>query len=325
MPKKKKAPIDLQETLFCDKDLDIPAETSRCYPVLAAEDYIKDIVCSRENGLLFQANCLDWLKCLKDESIDVVFADPPYNIGKTDWDRFESQEQYIQWSLTWIREAARVLKPSGVLFICGFSEILADLKHPAMRYFQSCKWLIWHYRNKANLGNDWGRSHESILLLRKSIQYTMNIDPIRIPYGQHTLKYPDHPQATTSQYGKGKPNQKLWKPNPLGAKPKDVIEIPTTCNGMGEKTDHPTQKPEELMRKLLFSSSNRGDIVLDPFSGSGTTVVVAEQLGRRWLGCEINADYNQMAIKRLNRVVRHSVDEWIAFDRENVMRRSAIR
>lgn len=163
------------------------------------------------------------------------------------------------------------MKPTGSLYICGFTEILADLKHPAMKYFKKCKWLIWYYKNKANLSNDWGRSHESLLHLRKTNKFKLNVDPIRIPYNAHTLKYPSHPQAESSQYSGSSKKYSSWTPNPLGAKPKDVIEIPTTCNGMGEKTKHPTQKPEELLRKIVLSSSNEGDIVLDPFSGSGTT------------------------------------------------------
>lgn len=230
----------------------------------------------RKNGMLFTGNSLQWLKSLQDESIDMIFADPPYNIKKADWDKFDSQEEYIKWSLQWISEASRILKPTGSLYICGFSEILADLKHPAMRYFSGCKWLIWHYRNKANLGNDWGRSHESILHLRKTKKFALNVDEIRIPYGSHTLKYPTHPQPESSQYSNGKKTNPVWTPNPLGAKPKDVFEVPTTCNGMGEKTKHPTQKPEELLRKLVLASSKVGDVILDPFSGSGTTLVVAE-------------------------------------------------
>lgn len=279
----------------------------------------------RANGLLYEADSLRWLKQLPNDSIDMIFADPPYNIKKADWDKFESQEQYIKWSMQWICEAARILRPTGSLFICGFSEVLADLKHPAMKYFKGCKWLIWHYKNKANLGLDWGRSHESILLLRKSKNFTMNIDTIRIPYNEHTLKYPSHPQAKTSQYGNGKLREASWLPNPLGAKPKDVIEIPTTCNGMGEKTKHPTQKPEELLRKFILAASNPGEIVLDPFSGSGTTLVVAEQLGRQWIGCDINSEYNQWAIYRIDHIAKKSVEEWIAFDKENARRRASIR
>ena len=279
----------------------------------------------RKNGMLFTGNSLQWLKSLQDESIDMIFADPPYNIKKADWDKFDSQEEYIKWSLQWISEASRILKPTGSLYICGFSEILADLKHPAMRYFSGCKWLIWHYRNKANLGNDWGRSHESILHLRKTKKFALNVDEIRIPYGSHTLKYPTHPPSESSQYSNGKKTNPVWTPNPLGAKPKDVFEVPTTCTGMGEKTKHPTQKPEELLRKLVLASSKVGDVILDPFSGSGTTLVVAEQLQRLWIGCEMNEEYNSWAINRIDHVCQQPIEKWIMYDKENVKRRESIR
>ncbi|MGD0090187.1 MAG: site-specific DNA-methyltransferase [Planctomycetota bacterium] len=276
------------------------------------------------NGKLFQGDSVEWLASLPSESVDLIFADPPYNIKKAEWDSFESQEHYIQWSLRWIEPAARVLKPSGSMYVCGFSEILADLKHPASKFFYFCRWIVWHYRNKANLGGDWGRSHESILHFRKSADFHLQVDAVRIPYGNHTLKYPSHPQAETSQYGNGKKRDN-WEPNPLGAKPKDVLDIPTTCNGMGEKTRHPTQKPEELLRKLILAASRQGDTVLDPFSGSGTTLVVAEQLGRKWLGCDLSEEYNGWAIQRIEGARRMPIEEWIEFDRSNAERRESIR
>ncbi len=295
-----------------------PAEHSEERPFLR--------VYQQAHGQLFQGDSIAWLQSLAPESVDLIFADPPYNIKKAEWDKFDSQEHYIAWSLQWIQEAARVLTNTGTLYICGFSEVLADLKHPSMKYFSGCKWLIWYYKNKANLGSDWGRSHESILHLRKDRRaFTFNIDDIRIPYGKHTLKYPAHPQAESSQYGNGGKRHDVWTPHPQGAKSKDVIEIPTTCNGMDEKTPHPTQKPEELLRRLILASSHEGDVVLDPFSGSGTTLVVAEQLQRKWLGCELNADYNQWAITRLETAIHKTKEEWIAFDRQNEERRNSIR
>ena len=278
-------------------------------------------------GTIFQGDSIIWLSSLSDASVDMVFADPPYNIGKADWDNFESQQYYVDWSMTWIEQVSRVLKPHGTLYICGFSEVLADLRLPASRYFASCRWLIWHYRNKANLSLSWGRSHESILCLykRKSAEL-QNVDFLRVPYGAHTLRYPEHPQAETSNFSRpGKPQRETWSPHPMGAKPKDVIEVPTTCNGMGEKTPHPTQKPEELVRKFVFASSKRGDTVLDPFSGSGTTAVVSEQLGRLWLACDLESSYNSWAAERLRNVRRLSDHQWFDFDRENVLRREAIR
>jgi site-specific DNA-methyltransferase (adenine-specific) len=280
------------------------------------------------HGKLLCGDVVQCLRTLEAQSVDMVFADPPYNIRKADWDDFESMHAYVEWSRAWIVEAARVLKPTGTLFVCGFSEILADVKVAGAPLFSGCRWLVWHYKNKANLGKDWGRSHESILHFRKSREFTFNMDDVRIPYGAHTLKYPEHPQAESSQYGKGRVSaaeRDDWTPNPLGAKPKDVIELPTTCNGMGEKTPHPTQKPEELLRKLVLASTNAGDFVVDPFSGSGTTLVVAEQLGRRWFGCDSSSEHNQWAIERLERVPRKTVAEWMELDRRTAQRRESIR
>ena len=281
----------------------------------------------RPNGAIYTGDSLQWLKALSEESVDLIFADPPYNIKKAAWDKFNSQEEYIQWSMEWIKYSSRLLKSSGSLYICGYSEILSDLKYPAMKYFDNCRWLIWHYKNKANLGNDWGRSHESILHLRKTKNFVLNIDDIRIPYSKHTVKYPSHPQANSSQFSKNSAQHSSWSPNPIGAKPRDVLEIPTLCNGMEEKTKHPTQKPEELLRRLILSATNPGDLVLDPFSGSGTALVAAEQLQRRWLGCDINPEYNSWAIQRIDKATEHlrSIEEWIAFDRANEERRKAIR
>jgi len=280
---------------------------------------------SHPNGEIFVGDSIKWLQSLPSESVDLVFADPPYNINKAEWDTFESQTAYVEWSMRWIREAARALRPTGTLYVCGFSEILADLRLPASEYFQGCKWLVWHYKNKANLRNDWGRSHESILHFRKTKEFIFNVDHVRIPYGNHTLKYPDHPQAETSQYGNGKKSNQVWIPHPKGAKPRDVLEIPTTSNGMAEKTPHPTQKPEELVRKFIVASSREGDLVIDPFLGSGTTTVVAEQLQRKWKGCDISADYCHWAIQRIEHVEYRTVDEWLEYDFQNSERRKCIR
>ncbi len=149
------------------------------------------------HGCLYQGDSIHWLA-----SLDSSSADPPYNIKKADWDTFESQEEYIKWSIQWIAQASRILKPTGFLYVCGFSEILADLKHPASRYFKHCRWLIWHYKNKANLGHDWGRSRESIIHFRKSDSTQLNIDDVRTPYGAHTLKV-----SLASTGG----NQRLWQ------------------------------------------------------------------------------------------------------------------
>ena len=252
------------------------------------------------HGKLYQYDAIKFFKTLENESIDLIFADPPYNIKKAEWDTFSSQKEYVEWSMEWIKEAHRVLKKTGSLYICGFSEILADLKWAASSLFQGCKWLVWFYRNKGNLGNSWGRSHESILHFRKSKDYIFNIDEVRIPYNKHTLKYPERKQAESSQFANGNGKSYEWIPNPLGAKPKDVFEIPTISNGAWEKTIHKTQKPVELLRKIILSSSNQDSVILDPFGGSGTTYAVAEAYGRKWVGTELEDVYCEIIKKRVS-------------------------
>lgn len=278
-------------------------------------------------GAIYVGDSLKWLESLESETVDLIIADPPYNINKAEWDSFESQQAYVEWSLKWIEQAARVLTADGTLYVCGFSEILADIKLPALRFFEGCRWLVWHYKNKANLRSDWGRSHESILHFRKSKDFTFNVDEVRIPYGNHTTKYPERTQAETSQYGRGnsKRKEQVWRPHPKGAKPRDVIEIPTTCNGMNETTPHPTQKPEELLRKLVLASSNEGDLVIDPFLGSGTTAVVAEQLKRHWMGCDLSPEYCRWAVERIELVKEWPIEKWIEYDLNNANRRKSIR
>ena len=248
-------------------------------------------------GKLFSEDVLIFLKTLKTASVQLIFADPPYNIKKAEWDSFESQNEYVDWSMEWIREAHRVLADNGSIYICGFSEILADLKWAASSLFKGCKWLVWYYRNKANLANDWGRSHESLLHFRKSDKIIFNVDEVRVPYNAHTLRYPHHPQAKSSQYGNGK--EYLWTPNPKGAKPKDVFEIPTLTNNSWEREKHPTQKPIELVKKCVLASSNPDDLVVDPFGGSGSTYAVAEAFNRKWLGTETNEEYCKIIKERI--------------------------
>jgi site-specific DNA-methyltransferase (adenine-specific) len=251
-------------------------------------------------GSLYNMDAIEFLKSLETESIDLIFADPPYNIKKAEWDSFQSQKHYVEWNMLWIKEAQRVLNQHGSLYICGFSEILADIKWSASHLFKGCKWLVWHYRNKANLGYDWGRSHESILHFRKSTKFIFNADEVRVPYNAHTLKYPSRPQAESSQYNNGNGKKYIWEPNPLGAKPKDVLEIPTLSNGSWEKTGHETQKPVELVKRCILASSNPGQLVVDPFGGSGTTYAVAEAFQRRWLGSELSKNYCRIIQERLS-------------------------
>ena len=248
-------------------------------------------------GELWHVDVMELLARLPDRSVDLVVTDPPYAIGKDEWDEFESLDAYVEWCDRWLAEVARVLAPHGSAYVCGFSEILADVKARSAKRFAACRWLVWYYKNKANLGRDWGRSHESILHLRGE-DARIDVDAVRVPYNGHTTRYPARVQAVNSAYGRGVRRDK-WEPHPLGAKPRDVIEVPVICNGMAEKTAHPTQKPDALIEKLISASSTKGQLVVDPFAGSGTTAVVAARLGRKWLAGDADARYVGLARERL--------------------------
>src|ERR1051326_8962225 len=272
-----------------DRELSVPHDLRGPGPTKAHAD---------NRGQLWHADVLELLGKLPDRSVDLVVTDPPYAIAKQDWDEFASIEAYVEWCDSWLAEIARVLAPHGSAYVGGFSEILADVKARSARRFAGCRWLIWYYRNKANLGRDWGRSHESILHLRMA-DARLDVDAIRIPYNGHTTRYPTRVQAVSSQYGGERARRERWEPNPLGAKPRDVIEVPVICNGMAEKTQHATQKPEALIEKLILTTSTPGQLVVDPSVGSGTTPGGAARLGRSWIAGDSDPRFVGLARERL--------------------------
>ncbi len=278
-------------------------------------------------GELLCGDSLVWLQTLDDASVDLVIADPPYGVGRAEWDNFDSRQDYVRWARIWLEQVARVLRPNGSSYVMGYSEVLADLKWASGDLFEGCRWLVWSYRNRGNLGSDWGRSHESLLHLRKGRKFTMNVDAVRVPYNAHTTRYPKRKQGASSQFSGEGEGGHSWTPHPLGAKPRDVLEIPLLNNGMSEKTSHPTQKPEELIRRLVSASSNEGELVVDPFGGSGTTAVVCELLGRSWLVCEQNAEYCGFAVERLRAVGegQHSLEALEGAERTMARNRDKVR
>ncbi len=269
---------------------------------------------ARQHGCLYTADCLDFLHMLRPEAASFVFADPPFDSPPV-WDRTVPSDAYLAWSLSWIQEAARILSPTGCLCICGPDELLADLKRPALSCFAECRLLVWYYRNRSPAGMDWGESHQDLLLLFKGAVHPMHTDLVRIPYEKHTIRY----------YQNRPDGKNRWHPHPLGAKPKDVLEVPALFSGTAEKTAHPDQKPEALLRRLLLAHTDPDDLVVDPFSGSGTTAVAAEQLGRRWLGGDSDGVWHELAVQRLDHVPLRSIDEWIAYDRRRTETRESMR
>jgi site-specific DNA-methyltransferase (adenine-specific) len=262
-------------------------------------------VYTHPSGSLFRGDSLLWLRCLPDQLCDVAIIDPPLDLGEASWDKWNEREAYLDWICSCMRQVRRVLRSSGSSFLFGPPEVLADLRHSLTPLFDSSRWLVWHYRNKPSVVLDWCPTHLGILHLRMP-GFQLNVDAVREPYNGHTVRYPERSRAGSSG---------VWKPHPLGSKPRDVLEIPAVGNCSSESTGRVGQKPEELLRRLVLSSSSPGDIILDPFMGSGTSMVAAEQTERRWLGCDLDPEAHEGAIQRIEAVEDHSEMAWVEHDR----------
>jgi site-specific DNA-methyltransferase (adenine-specific) len=245
------------------------------------------------------------MKNIPNESVDVIIADPPYNIGKDFGNKSDKRKMsdYIEWSNEWINQATRILKPSGTMYIYGFSEILA---HISVNIDLPKRWLIWHYTNKNSPRSTfWGRSHESIICCWKNNKERIfNLDDVREPYTAAFLK---NAAGKTRKSTKGRFTKKsvetTYTAHKNGALPRDVIKVAALAGGAGKKEkiikedlSHPTQKPFELTNKLIKASKPQNDcLVVIPFAGSGSECVVAKQLGCNFIGFEINKEYVDLA------------------------------
>ena len=163
---------------------------------------------ARRRGCLYTADCLDFLRRIRSEAAAFVFADPPFDPPSV-WDRTVPSDRYLDWSLSWIKESARILSPTGCLCICGPGELLADLKRPALAHFAECRLLVWYYRNRSHSGKDWGESYQNLLLLYKGNSHPMHTDLVRIPYEKHTIRYYQDRPGGTSRW-----RPILWAPSP---------------------------------------------------------------------------------------------------------------
>ncbi len=289
---------------------------------------------------LYHIDCIKGMKQIDDESVNIILADPPYNIGKDFGNNSDKLElnKYLEWSDEWITEAIRILSDDGTLFIYGFSEILSYI---SVRINLNKRWLVWHYKNKNSAHNtDWQRSHESILVVWKNNRI-FNSDDIRTPYSQSYLKNAvgKTRNATPGRFGK---KETIYKAHENGAKPRDVIEVPSLAGGAGSverygwckdcneiffKKDsankhnnhnvimHPTQKPMELTEKLLKSAIKKGqrNLVVVPFAGSGSELVVCKKLDLDFISFEINKDYVKMIELLLNNIQQKSDSNNIFF------------
>jgi site-specific DNA-methyltransferase (adenine-specific) len=256
---------------------------------------------------LYQGDCIQGLSQLDEGSVDLVFADPPFNIGYAYdiYDDRSDSDKYLAWTRDWGRAVHRVLKPTGTFWLAIGDEYAAELKlifHKELGF--TCRsWVVWYYTFGVNCTKKFSRSHTHLFhFVKDSKRYTFNgMDPyVRVPSARQ-LVYAD---------ARGNPDGRLpddtWvlRPQdlPEGFQPdEDTWYFSRVCGTFKERAGwHGCQMPEQLLGRIIRISSNPGDLVLDPFAGSATTLVVAKKLGRSWIGFELSPNYAARAQSRLD-------------------------
>jgi DNA modification methylase len=248
---------------------------------------------------IIQGDAIEKMQALASRSVQAVIADPPYyNVLKEDWDtQWEQVSDYFEWSHIWVSQCIRILRDDGLCFICGqlgkkehgFLHLMSQLclKH------QFHDLIIWDRVVGYNERRDsLTPAYEMILVLRKSDSVKFRKDRVRIPYDAKIIEM----YLRDKRY---KDRGARFKHLSEGKYATNILSVPSLKGTSKEKCGHPSQKPADLIKKLVLMSTDKGDIVLDPFLGSGTTAVVAEETGRSWIGIEKDPNYCQIAKKRI--------------------------
>ena len=254
---------------------------------------------------IHHSDCVAGLKSVPDECVDLVFADPPFNIGY-DYDEYDDRLEsghYVEWCGTWISEVHRVLKSNGAFWLAIGDEYAAELKLQSQQVGFHCRsWVIWYYTFGVHCKHKFTRSHAHLFhFVKDPADFVFNHDDmdLRVPSARQ-LVYNDK-RANS----KGRMPDDTWilRPQDLtdGFNPdEDVWYFPRVAGTFKERAGfHGCQMPEQLLGRIIRACSNPGDIVLDPFSGSATTLAVAKKMGRRFFGFELSQDYQALGTRRL--------------------------
>ncbi|MCU0332537.1 MAG: site-specific DNA-methyltransferase [Ignavibacteriaceae bacterium] len=244
---------------------------------------------------IINQDILSAVKYLPENFVDLLFIDPPYNITKK-FNRVAFREmnndEYEVWLDSWLSKLIVLLKENSSIYICGDWKSSSAIFRVGSKYFQARNRITWEREKGRGAKANWKNCSEDIWFFTNSDTYTFNVEKVKLR------------RKVLAPYRDEKRNPKDWGQNSSGnfrdTFPSNIwndISIPFWS--MPENTEHPTQKPEKLLAKLIIASTNEGDFVFDPFIGSGTTAVVAKKLGRRYVGVEVDNYYCSLAIKRL--------------------------
>jgi len=324
-------------------------------PTKTAKQSVNDI----DRNTIAGGDCIETMRSWPKQSVDLVFADPPYNIGFS-YDQYKDtldDDKYIAWTEDWISAATDLLKPSGSMYILIGDEYAAETRVHLKKLQKEGKllfrnWIVWHYTFGQRCKIMYNRSHAHLFYcvgsaavnpktgkaksnLVKDPPFTFNYDAVAVPSARMTT-YGDARQNPRGKlpddtWYQRFPNSKDWYQRPQDAIDEsarlidaendpdaaslaeassvgggyfdadcDTWYLSRLCGTFKEREQwHPCQLPEALLERIILASSNAGDLVFDPFAGSGTTLAVANKLKRGWLGCELSDDYRERALKRI--------------------------
>jgi len=283
---KRKAPLNRTLTLS-------PAE------ILSLEENIlgiKEKVSLKDiNNKIIQGDIFSTLDLLPNNFIDLLFIDPPYNLYK----KFNSgkflemdDSSYEKWIDSWLSKIIRLLKMGASVYICADWKSSNAVYNSAKKYFKVQNRITWEREKGRGSKSNWKNCTEDIWFCTMSDKYIFNINDVKIKR-KVIAPYKTLDGKPKDWAGNGKDNFRITHPSNIWTD----ITIPFWS--MPENTEHPTQKPEKLLAKIILASSNKGDFVFDPFAGSGTTLVTAKKLGRNFSGVEIDNYYCCLAQKRI--------------------------
>jgi len=266
------------------------------------KEFSKNLISLKEKTTLSQItnktinqDLFSVLDFLPDNFVDLLFVDPPYNLTKTfNSNTFKEMhtKDYVEWIDSWLSKLIRTLKKTASIYICGDYRSSSAIQHVGEKYFKVRNRIVWEREKGRGANKNWKNNTEDIWYFTVSDDYTFNLDAVKLkkkvlaPYrinGQPK----DWEESNNGNYRLTHPSN-IW------------TDLTVPFWSMSENTEHPTQKPEKLLAKIILASSNEGDFVLDPFVGSGTTSVVAKKLNRKYLGIELDNTYACLTEKRLS-------------------------
>lgn len=231
---------------------------------------------------------------LPEHFVDLLFVDPPYNLTKkfnSGTFRATSNEEYIRWMDEWLSVLVRTLKPTASVYICGDWRSSAAIQQVAEKYLIIRNRITWEREKGRGAKANWKNASEDIWFCTVSEKFTFDLDAVKLkrkviaPYTQDG-KPKDWKRSDEGNFRLTHPSN-LW------------TDLTVPFWSMPENTEHPTQKPEKLLAKIILAATKKGNVVLDPFLGSGTTSVVAKKLGRKYVGIEIDEKFASISEKRL--------------------------